>query len=634
MRKLQPVQAEMSRLIGELRKTQAGDGSWRHPFETGIITDAYMIILLRTLKMKDEALIKKLAERIESRQEHNGAWKLFRDEGEGNLSLTIDAYYALLYSGYKQRHDPNMAAARKFILSKGGIKKAGMYTKIMLAMTGQYPWPVIFPVPIEIVLLPPSCPISIYQLSSFARINLLPVILLGNKKYSLRTKNSPDLSELYGTGHREELWGEIRSDDWKKIMNTLSSLVKGLIGIPKRLRSMALEGTKQYMLQRIEPDGTLLNYFSSTYYMIFALLALGYTARDPVITKAVEGLKGMACTIDGHTHIQYTDAAVWNTALISHAIQKAGVDESDDIIQKANQYLLSRQHTRYGDWIVHNRKALPGGWGFSDLNTMHPDVDDTTASLRSFHKIALQDPVLEQSMKRGQDWVRSMQNRDGGWPAFEKNVDNQLLNLLPIQGAEFILTDPSTADLTGRTLEYLGEYTALDQTDNSIKRAIKWLRKDQERDGSWYGRWGICYLYGTWAALTGLAAAGESPDEAYIRKAVNWIKSAQNNDGGWGESCRSDIEKRYIPLGASTLTHTAWAVDALIAVSKENSPEIRKGIAFLIREGQRDDWTADYPKGQGMAGFFYMHYHSYRYIWPLLALSHYEKKFNQKGSLE
>lgn len=629
---MQPVQAEMSRLVGDLRKSQAEDGSFRHPFETGIMTDAYMIILLRTLKMNDEALIKKLVERIESRQEENGAWKLFKDEGEGNVSLTIDAYYALLYSGYKQRHDPNMAAARKFILSKGGIKKAATYTKIMLAMTGQYPWPLVFPVPIEVVLLPPSCPISIYHLSSFARINFLPVILLGNKKFSRRTKNSPDLNELYGTRDREGFWEETRSDEWKEIIATLMKWVNTLIGIPQRLREMAMEGTKQYLFQRIESDGTVLNYFSSTFYTIFALLALGYSSKDPIIKKAVEGLKGMSCPIEEHTHIQYTDATVWNTALISHALQEAGVDGEDETIQKANQYLLSRQHSRYGDWAVHNLKGIPGGWGFSNLNTMLPDVDDSTAALRSIHKKALQEPVFEQSWQRGMQWVQSMQNRDGGWPAFEKNAGNKLLNLLPVQGAEFILTDPSTADLTGRTLNFLGEFTNFDKQDPSVKQAIKWLKRNQEKDGSWYGRWGICYLYGTWAALTGLAAIGESPDQPYITKAVKWLKSVQNEDGGWGESCRSDIEKRYISLGASTLTQTAWAVEALIAVSGEDCPEIRKGIAFLVREGQRNDWTTDYPKGQGMAGFFYMHYHSYRFIWPLLALSRYEKKFNQKGS--
>ncbi|KON89843.1 squalene-hopene cyclase [Sporosarcina globispora] len=630
MRNLQLVKAEINRLAELLKSSQSHDGSWAYPFETGIMTDAYMIILLRTLDMKDEQLIQKLADRIESRQEESGAWKLFKDQEEGSLSLTIDAYYALLYSGYRQRQDPHLAAARKFILSKGGIKKAGMFTKIMLAMTGQYPWPVLFPVPIEIVLLPPSSPISIYQLSSFARINLLPVILLGSKKFKRRTENSPELNEIYGTREREELWEESRTDEWRKLVNILNDMADSLIGLPERLRSMAYEGTKQYMLERIEPDGTSLNYFSSTFYMIFALLALGYSPKDPVIIKAVKGLKGMSCMIDGHIHIQLTDAKVWNTALISHALQEGGVDQSDAAIVKANKYLLSKQHTRYGDWTVHNRRGLPGGWGFSNFNTIHPDVDDTAASLRSIHNQP--EEAAEKSRQKGVQWALSMQNRDGGWPAFEKNVDNRLLNLVSIPGAEFILTDPSTADLTGRTIEYLGTFTT--GAEASIKKGIGWLKKNQRREGSWYGRWGICYLYGTWAALTGLSAAGEKPDEVYIRKAAEWLKSVQNEDGGWGESCRSDIEKRYVPLENSTLTHTAWAVDALIAVSNENSPEIRKGIAFLIREGQRNDWTTDYPKGQGMAGFLYMHYHSYRYIWPLLALSHYEKKFMQKGSSE
>ena len=221
----------------------------------------------------------------------------------------------------------------------------------------------------------------------------------------------------------------------------------------------------------------------------------------------------------------------------------------------------------------------------------------------------------------------SMQNRDGGWPAFEKNVDNELLNLLPIEGGKFLLTDPSSADLTGRTLEFLGGYTNLPKNHDVMKRGVDWLVHNQEEDGSWYGRWGICYIYGTWAAITGLIAAGVSPESPTIQKAVNWLLAIQNHDGGWGESCKSDLASKYVPLGSSNITQTAWALDALIAVADKVTPEINAGISYLLETYNKDDWTISYPVGQGMGGGFYIHYHSYQYIFPLLALAHYEKKF-------
>jgi len=251
-------------------------------------------------------------------------------------------------------------------------------------------------------------------------------------------------------------------------------------------------------------------------------------------------------------------------------------------------------------------------------------VDDTTAALRSISRIA---PTNFQPWERAVTWLLSMQNDDGGWAAFEKNINSKLLQFLPIEKGEFLLADSSSADLTGRTLEFFGHYTNLSKDHTTIKRGIRWILKNQEKDGSWYGRWGICYLYGTWAAITGLKSVGVPSDHSSIQKAVNWLRGIQNNDGGWGESCHSDSKKTYVPLRASTLTHTAWALDALISTSEKPTPEIQKGITYLLASLKKADWTTDYPKGQGMAGAFYVHYHSYRYIFPLLALSHYQKKF-------
>lgn len=620
----------INQIIKRLKEEQTSKGTWEYPFETGISTDAYMIILLRSLQINDEDLIQALGERILNKQGENGAWKLFYDEGDGNLTATIEAYYALLYSGYYPKNDQRMRMAKRFILSNGGIEKAHMLSKIMLALTGQYEWPRFFPIPIETILLPLSFPINFFDFSVYGRANLTPIMILANNKYRIKTNRSPNLSELHV--NRNGVWDEeyaiwTRSNEWRSVFSMITSGIKNLIGLPEQLHQLAVDRAKQYMIGRIEQDGTLYSYFSSTFLMIFALLSLGYPKNHPIILNAVKGLKSMQSQIDGKTHIQYTTATVWNTSLISYALQEAGVHTTEPVIQKANRYLLKKQHYQFGDWAVNNTSSVPGGWGFSNINTINPDIDDTTASLRAISTLIALNPQHHQAWDRGIRWLFSMQNDDGGWASFEKNVNKKLYHFIPIQGGEFLIGDPSTPDLTGRTLEFFGEYTNLSKNHPALKRAVHWLQSQQERNGSWYGRWGICYIYGTWAAITGLVAVGLPAADAPIKKALQWLLKIQNHDGGWGESCKSDIEKSYIPLGTSTLTHTAWALDALITASDKSTSAIEKGIKFLIQATENENWTNAYPTGQGMAGGFYIHYHSYQHIFPLLTLAKYKRKF-------
>ncbi|WP_276353809.1 squalene--hopene cyclase [Cohnella caldifontis] len=608
--------------MDRLRKDQSPDGSWAYPFDTGISTDAYMIILLRTLEIDDEELIQGLCRRIMSRQQKNGAWKLFHDEGEGNVTATLEAYYALLFSGLYRKDDERLQAAKRFMIASGGLSEVSTFTKIMLALTGQYEWPSHSPLPIEMILLPHSFPINFYSFSVFGRANLTPIMILAEKKFSIPSAYAPDLSDLKGIRDDEDQW--VRSSEWRSLLSMIQDGVNRLLGVQSELRRLAIERAEKYMLNRLEPDGTFYSYYSCTFLMIFALLSLGYKKTDPVITKAVDGIRAMKSEVNGLPHMQYTTANVWNTSLIGYTLQAAGVSPQDPMVAKANRYLLRHQHDRLGDWAVHNPNVLPGGWGFSDVNTMNPDVDDTTASLRSITGIASRHPA---AWGRGVSWVLSMQNDNGGWPAFEKNADSKLLQLLPIEKGKFLLMDPSCADLTGRTLEFIGNYTNLPVSHSVIRHAVQWLFRNQRADGSWYGRWGICYIYGTWGAITGLKAVSIPNTHPCIQKAAAWLRSIQNPDGGWGESCRSDIRMTYVPLMASTLTDTAWALDALIAIADRPTAAIQKGITYLLDSLEKEDWSTDYPKGQGMGGAFYIHYHSYRYIFPLLALAHYRRKF-------
>lgn len=610
-------------LVHTLRKAQKDDGSWHYCFESGPMTDAYMIILLRTLNDQDEKFIIKLVQRLLSIQNKNGAWTLFADEKEGNLSATIEAYYALLYSDYVEKNADYMNKAKSFIIKNGGLSNAQDLTKVMLALTGQLSWPKYLQIPIEVMLLPKSAPISLYELVGYARVHLIPVLIASNLEYQLKNSKTPSLSDLLV--HHDT---EVRQSDLSNgLVEMIKKEINKLVQLPKQIRNLALEEAEQFILKRIEPDGTLYSYFSATFFMIFALLALGYSKDDPTIMNAVKGLKGFTCKTKNGYHIENSTSTVWDTSLISHSLQQAGVLDIDPMIIKAGDYLLSRQQYRYGDWALNNPNTLPGGWGFSDSNTINPDVDDTTAALRAIKGLASRFESFGNSWSNGIHWVLSMQNNNGGWAAFEKNTDNFMITLLPIDEAERAFIDPSTADLTGRTLEFLGNDANLNLIYPQIRMGARWLLRNQENNGSWYGRWGICYIYGTWAAITGLRAVGMDKDHHSIKKAVNWLLSIQNKDGGWGESCYSDIYKRYVPLQASTPSQTAWALDMLIAVYDQPTAAMNKGIEQLIESVYQANWTMEYPTGAGLPGGFYIHYHSYRYIWPLLTLSKYRDKY-------
>ncbi|MFV8830539.1 prenyltransferase/squalene oxidase repeat-containing protein [Alkalihalobacterium sp. APHAB7] len=621
----QHVQEATSHLIEKLRGMQSNDGSWRFCFEGGPLTDAYMIILLRTLEQDDEWLIQQLVTRILSIQQPNGSWKLFHDEEEGNLSATVEAYYGLLFSHYMDPDSAEMQQAKQYIIEHGGLTKTNSLTKALLAVTGHIPWPKHLQLPIEGFLLPRTSPIHFYQLVGYTRVHLTPVLISSNLNFSYKTSHTPDLSELINTRLPIDL--KFHTGDEKLILNTLFEQIGPLLMKPKESRQLALKKAERFMLERIEPDGLLYNYFGATFFMIFALLSLGYKKNHPFIQNALHGLRNQLCLTNDFHHIEYCPSTVWDTALLSHGLQQAGVPETDPLIQNAMTYLLSRQHLEFADWALNNPDTLPGGWGFSDFNTLEPDVDDTTVSLRAIRATVSHHPALRNSWNRGLNWVLSMQNDDGGWSAFEKNLDHPLIAQLPFKDAYRVLLDPSTADLTGRTLEFLGNDANLRLPHAAIEKATQWLVRNQEENGSWYGRWGICYIYGTWAAITGLLASGTEPSSAPVRKGVNWLLSVQNTDGGWGESCYSDIQKRYVPLGASTPSQTAWALDALITAHDQPTNEINKGMTYLIQSFTQSDWTTKYPTGGGIPEVFYIHYHSYKYIWPLLTMSHYFRKY-------
>ena len=612
------VRREIHRIVRQLEAEQAVDGSWRYCFESGPMTDAYMILVLQALGLEEVDVVRELAKRIQSLQNDNGAWSLFHDEPlSGNISATVEAYNALLASGYCTVEDESMQKARQFIRQNGGLARVGTSTRAMLACNGQVPWK-HYGIPLIWTLLPRWFPVNFFDFVGYARVHIAPVLIAATCKVSVRSPSIPDLNDLW-----------IGIESGKLATDTRSHPVWHRNDIPSSLiNNFSLRKLERFLLNRLEPDGTLMSYASATFFMIYALVGMGYPKNHPVIVQAIEGLKSLMYPLSSGMHLQNSTSTVWDTASLSYAIQVALNGNACKMLGKAETYLLSRQHHGIGDWRFRNPQTETGGWGFSDINTLTPDVDDTTAALRALTKSAKTDPHVYQAWCRGLHWLLSMQNSDGGWSAFERNTNKRMFSNLDVDGAKATLTDPSSADLTGRTLEFLGTYAGYTFKHSSVERAVNWLLKHQEEDGSWYGRWGVCFIYGTWSALTGLLAVGMDADHPSIRRGVAWLLNKQNDDGGWGESCLGDTRHVYVPLGKSTQSQTAWATDALIAAFPKTIPAIERGVTFLVKRKHGIDWVNSYPTGGGLPGGFYIHYHSYATVWTLLALGNYIQKYD------
>ncbi|MBW7455987.1 squalene--hopene cyclase, partial [Paenibacillus sepulcri] len=529
---LQNVKSGISLLSSRLINHQSPDGSWRYGFiESGQTLDAAAIILMRIVEEKQpgDPFVQALAERIIANQGDDGAWRVYPDEPAGNLSATAENYCALLYAGF-DAEAPFMTRAYETIRKLGGLSGVdSLMTKFLLAVIGQYPWPRWFPLPLSIMLLPSYSPVHFQQFSGYARVHMAPMLLLGYRKPNFGLASIPRLDLHRSSTKPEDPYGENEdaSSLWMRHFDRskLSLLQDWLLALKKLpltggfssflSQKNAAARAEQFMLERIESNGLLYSYATSTILMIYALLATGYERTHPVIRMAMKGLQSQIFQRDGQRMLQNTNSTVWDTALISYALQEAGTPADSPAARNAGAYLLSRQHTKLGDWKLGVRHPLAGGWGFSDINTINPDMDDTTAALRAIS--GMKDPRYEAASSRGLQWLLSMQNNDGGFAAFERNIDNPLLLWLPIEGGKDAATDPSTADLTGRTLHYLGHTLGLTARHRFVEHAAEWLYHNQENDGSWYGRWGVCYIYGTWAALTGLMAAGEPAEQPAIR---------------------------------------------------------------------------------------------------------------------
>jgi sporulenol synthase len=393
------------------------------------------------------------------------------------------------------------------------------------------------------------------------------------------------------------------------------------------------------MLERREDDGSVAGYHSSTVLMLFALRALGYERQHREIRRALSALRRTYYTDETKRfyHQQTCDGHVWNTALAANALLGAGVKPEHPAIKGSVHYLLEKQHSRSGDWL-RNNPVEPGGWGFSSNNTRHPDVDDTVAVLDVLAVCQNHGVKIGQPLQKGIRWLLGMQNDDGGWSAFDRNCNKQWMEKLPANDMERTIVDPSTADITGRVVDFLIRNQVVSPGSRVIHKAIRWLQENQEADGSWYGRWGTTYIYGTWCVLKGLCTAGVSSGDAALQRSKDWLLQIQRGDGGFGESCESALAGTFIPLHISLPSQTSWGLDALLHLyDVEKAPLEKHRLAracqraarYLLNSGENGVWSEDMPTGTGFPGSLHIRYHIYPRVWPLAALAHYNRTFNQ-----
>jgi squalene-hopene/tetraprenyl-beta-curcumene cyclase len=609
---------------------QLPEGYWWAELESNVTITSEYIMLFHFLGMVDKVRERKMAHYLLSKQTDDGSWAIWYG-GPGELSATVEAYFALKLAGYSA-DDPAMCKARKFILSKGGILKTRVFTKIFLALFGEFSWLGVPSMPIELMMLPEWAYFNIYELSSWSRATIIPLSIVMSENPVRKLPPRARVQELFVRPPRPSDYSFSLQDglfSWKNFFIGADHLIKIYELSPIRpLKKRSTEIAEQWILDHQEVSGDWGGIQPAMLNSILALHCLGYANDHPAVVSGLEALANFCIEDEDCLVLQSCVSPVWDTALVLVAMQEADVPADHPALVKSAQWLLDREVRCKGDWQVKSPELEPGGWAFEFLNDRYPDVDDSGFVMIALKDVAVRDKKQkEQAIKRGIAWCLGMQSENGGWGAFDKDNTKYLLNKIPFADLEALI-DPPTADLTGRMLELLGAFD-FSRDHSAIVRALDFLKSQQEPEGPWWGRWGVNYLYGTWSVLGGLAAISEDMSQPYIRKAVNWIKSKQNLDGGWGEVCESYDDRSLMGCGPSTPSQTSWALLSLFSAGEVHSKAAQRGIEYLVAT-QKDDgsWDEDAFTGTGFPKFFMIKYHIYRNCFPLTALGRYRRLLN------
>lgn len=616
----------LDRACAHLLVLQHQDGWWKGELETNICMDAEDLLLREFLNIRTRAVTHKVAEWIRSRQRPDGSWGVYFG-GPADLSTTVEGYTALRLAG-----DPadarHMQLARDCILDLGGLERSRVFTRIWLALFGLWAWRDLPVLPPELIFLPPWFPLNIYDFACWARQTIVPLTIVTALRPVRRLPF--DLHELQTNGGRPVASRKQPS----AIAVGFQLLDKLLRGYERRpvawLRRLALRSAAEWIIRRQEADGGWGGIQPPWVYSLIALHLLGYPLDHPVMQRGIEGLDGFVIDDAHGRRLEACQSPVWDTALAVLALGDAGFPLDHPALRRAVDWLLRQEIKVSGDWRVRRPDLAPGGWAFEFENDNYPDLDDTAvvvSALRAGQASCAEE--REEAISRAVRWVLGMQSRSGGFAAFDADNTSRLCAALPF--CDFgEVTDPPSADVTAHVLEMLAN-EGLAESRAAI-RAREWLLHEQEQDGSWFGRWGVNYIYGTGAAVPALVRCGVSATAEPVRRAVRWLEERQNQDGGWGEDPRSYEDPSWRACGPSTPSQTAWALLALLAAG-ERSEVVERGIAWLVHT-QRADGSWDEPQftGTGFPRDFYINYHLYRLVFPIMALGRYLRRLVPAGT--
>ncbi|MGC4053948.1 MAG: squalene--hopene cyclase [Paludibaculum sp.] len=576
----------------------------------------------------DRAKVDRAVTSILARQNADGGFAIY-PKGPSDCSASVKAYFALKLAGLAME-DERMVRLRERILGLGGIQAANSYVKINMALFGLFPRQHVPSVPPEIMLLPADL---LYEMSSWTRAIVVPLSIvqahtLGNPR---PVPDGFDLQELFKPGADISFHQADSFFSWKNGFLMADKLIKvwerqG----PRSVRAKAIGKAKDWILERFRHSEGLAAIYPSMQYAIMALDSLGYGADSPERVEAQKQFNALLVDDGERFFFQPCFSPVWDTAIAAYALGEGGFAPADRM-KRCGDWLLTKEVRQKGDWSVKRPNTQPSGWYFEFANEFYPDIDDTAMVLLGlWHTRSSRQPELDAAAGRAIDWLLAMQSKDGGWAAFDVDNDTHSLSEVPFADHNAML-DPTCPDITGRVLEALCLW-GVSQDSPAVRRGVEYLRKSQEADGSWYGRWGVDYVYGTFLALRGLRAAGFDEREAEVLRAGEWLRSVQNADGGWGESCESYAKNTFV--GAeSTASQTAWAVLGLLAGGDTTSESVHLGIDYLIRNQRQDGgWDENLATGTGFPRVFYLTYHLYRHSFPALALAEYMKLKGGRGA--
>ena len=620
-----------------LLSIQREDGHWCGELEGDTILESEYMLTMHFLGRAGEARFAKAAEYLRRRQLDSGGWAVYPG-GPPEVSASAKAYFALKLAG-DDPEAPHMAKARRVVEELGGLDACNSFTKIYLSIFGQYDWEKCPTVPPELMLLPDWVPISIYRMSSWSRAIVVPLSIVSAYRPSCPVPGRASIAELRTAPGRAQRQGPrrgLRERLWRMFFSGVDRALKEIEARRYTpLRRRALDRAEAWILERLEGSDGLGAIFPPIINTLLALRCRGYSADHPVVQSQVEELQKLEIEEEETLRLQPCFSPVWDTALTALVLRESGLPADDSRLLRAAGWLLDREVRVPGDWQRRIPKTPPGGWFFEYANEFYPDTDDTAEVLTALAAVRFPDDREEQrrlgAVRRGVAWQLAMQNSDGGWPAFDRDCDNEVLTFIPFADHNAMI-DPSCEDITGRTLEAFGRI-GISAASRPVRRAVAYLARNQDAEGTWYGRWGCNYIYGTWLALRGLEAAGEDLSEERYQRAGSWLRRHQNEDGGWGELPRSYDEPGRRGIGPSTPSQTAWALLGLFALGDRTSPSVRRGVEYLLRNQEYDgSWKDEYWTGTGFPRVFYLRYHLYGTYFPLWALAVYEREAGPSGA--